>query len=47
MSQSTGFGSRTWNLDVMVEGAMTLQELLDARRCLVNFLGMDMAGPHH
>ena len=38
------FGSCTWNLDVMVEGAHTLSELLDARVHLVNFLGMDMAG---
>lgn len=40
----TDFGSRTWNLDCMVEGAKTLQELLDGRTQLVNFLGMDMAG---
>jgi hypothetical protein len=38
------FGSRTWNLDVMVEGDKTLQEFLDGRVQLVNFLGMDMAG---
>lgn len=38
------FGSRTWNLDVMVPGAKTLQEILEGRVRLVNFLGMDMAG---
>ena len=40
----TRFGDRTWNLDCMVEGAPTLQEVLDGRRRLVNYLGMDMAG---
>lgn len=44
MTQPTDFGTRTWNLDCMVEGARTLQELLNARVHLVNFLGMDMAG---
>jgi hypothetical protein len=43
LTQPDNFGNRTWNLDVMVEGARTLQELLDARVRLVNFLGMDMA----
>ena len=37
-------GWRTWNLDCLVEGSKTLQEFLDARIQLVNFLGMDMAG---
>jgi hypothetical protein len=40
----TAFGSRTWNLDVMVEGHKTLQELLDGRVRLVNFMGLDLAG---
>lgn len=44
MTQLTDFGFRTWNLDVMVAGAKTLQEILDGRVRLVNFLGMDMAG---
>jgi hypothetical protein len=44
MTTPAGFGSRTWNLDVMVEGARSLQEILDGRVRLVNFLGMDMAG---
>jgi hypothetical protein len=44
MPTQTTFGRRTWNLDVMVAGALTLQEILDARIRLVNFLGMDMAG---
>lgn len=48
MTPQSDFGTRTWNLDVMVEGRKTLQELLDGRVKLVNFLGMDMAGmsPH-
>ena len=37
-------GWRTWNLDCLVEGVKTLQQFLDARTQLVNFLGMDMAG---
>lgn len=44
MPNQTDFGRRTWNLDAMVEGAPTLQELLDGRAKLVKFLGMDMAG---
>lgn len=44
MKTRPDFGARTWNLDVMVEGARTLQEILDGRVRLVNFLGMDMAG---
>ena len=44
MTPQTDFGKRTWNLDVMVSGRFTLQELLEGRRRLVNYLGMDMAG---
>jgi hypothetical protein len=44
MQNQTEFGTCTWNLDAMVEGSKTLQELLDGRVQLVNFLGMDMAG---
>jgi hypothetical protein len=44
MGNISGFGSCTWNLDAMVEGQPTLQELLDGRVRLANFLGMDMAG---
>jgi len=44
MKPRPDFGFRTWNLDCMVEGARTLQEFLDGREQLVNFLGMDMAG---
>jgi len=44
MTNRTDFGSLTWNLDCMVEGSRSLQELLDGRVHLVNFLGMDMAG---
>jgi hypothetical protein len=44
MPNRTDFGSLTWNLDAMVEGKRTLQELLGGRVKLVNFLGMDMAG---
>jgi hypothetical protein len=44
MPNQADFGLRTWNMDVMVEGVKTLQEILDGRVQLVNFLGMDMAG---
>jgi len=44
MAPQTNFGKRTWNLDCMVAGSPSLQEILDGRRRLVNFLGMDMAG---
>jgi len=38
------FGRRTMNLDVMVVGKKTIQELLDIRTQLVRFLNMDTAG---
>lgn len=44
MAPQRDFGRRTWNLDVMVKGARSLQEILDGRVRLVNYLGMDMAG---
>jgi hypothetical protein len=44
MTPYTDFGARTWNLDAMVEGNHTLQQFLDGRIQLINFLGMDMAG---
>ncbi len=44
MPIQAGFGDYTWNLDCMVAGSRSLQELLDGRVRLVNFLGMDMAG---
>jgi hypothetical protein len=44
MTHQNQFGNRTWNLDCMVEGSQSLQEILDGRTRLVNFLGMDMAG---
>ena len=44
MPNRTDFGTHTWNLDAMVEGKRTLQEILDGRVKIVNFLGRDMAG---
>jgi hypothetical protein len=38
------FGRCTWNLDVMIVGARTQEQLQDDLNRLVNFLGMDTAG---
>jgi hypothetical protein len=37
-------GRPTWNLDCLVAGSFTLPALLNARRQIINFLGMDTAG---
>ena len=44
MTQTQPFGSRAWNLDVMVEGSFTLSEFLEGLEQVVNVLGMDRAG---
>jgi len=44
METYPAFGNRTWNLDCLIMGRPTLQQILDGRLQLLNFLGMDMAG---
>lgn len=44
MSPLQGFGGRTWNLDVMIAGARSQEQVESDLEHLVNFLGMDRAG---